>query len=82
MALIAAQLCAGSESLLALRIRVMTTRRGLPGCRSYEDLLSAAPSDISQADKVAKKQAREEGAQQLEQARQKVHVSSMQHPCR
>ena len=45
-------------------------------CRSYEELLSAAPSDVSQADKVAKKQAQEEAAQQLEQARQKVHLHS------
>ena len=44
------------------------------GSRSYEDLLSAAPSDVSQADKVAKKQAKEEAAQQLEQARQKVQA--------
>lgn len=45
------------------------------GCRSYEDLLSAAPSDISQADKQAQKQAQQEAAQQLEAARQKVHGS-------
>ncbi len=50
----------------------------MPGCRSYEDLLSAAPSDISQADKVAKKQAKEEAAQQLERARQKVNTLSSQ----
>ena len=46
----------------------------LHGCRSYEELLSAAPSDISQADKVARKSAKEEAAKQLEQARQKVHA--------
>ena len=42
-------------------------------CRSYEELLAAAPSDISQADKQAKRQAQQEAAQQLEAARQKVH---------
>ena len=47
----------------------------LHGCRSYEELLSAAPSDISQADKVAKKSAEREAAKQLEEARQKVQAS-------
>ena len=46
--------------------------RNLHVYRSYEDLLSAAPSDVSQADKLAKEQARGEAAQQLEEARQKV----------
>ena len=45
-------------------------------CRSYEELLAAAPSDISQADKQAQKQAQQEAAQQLEAARQKVNLES------
>jgi hypothetical protein len=43
--------------------------------REYSELLSEAPSDISQADKLAQKRARQEAEQQLEAARLRVSSS-------
>lgn len=43
--------------------------------RPYEELLAEAPSDISQADKLAQLQAQQEAQQQLEAAQQRVRTA-------
>ena len=49
--------------------------------RSYEDLLTDAPSDGSQAEKLERIRTQQEAAEQLEAARQQVRARLFPHFC-